>query len=1009
MYSLSGSPVLTAVIFEGNQADDGGGLYNREASPQVISATFAGNQTSDAGSGGGMYNSAGSSPLLRDVTFRNNTAGCGGGMHNGEASHPSLIGVILAGNAANYVGGGIQNDDGSNPVLTNVLLSGNAARGHGGGLYNNNGSAPYLVNVTIAGNLAEEGGGIYNRGYNEPSNPTIQNTILWGNRSRSGGDQIQNLNSTPLIAFSDVQHSGGSGPGWDTALGTDRGGNLDADPRFVAFLDAEFAPTTGGDLRLDAGPAMDAGDDELIPAGVVADLDGRPRVVNRAVDMGAYELQPGLYLYKTASRDWVSTGDLVTCTLRATNSYTGTTMTGSVISDSLPSGLALDGPIVLEPAGAGTVVPGLPILVEDLTLEPGQSVTVTLRVAVSKEAPAGSITNTASVRSAQVSMPQRASHVLQVCRHHSTVTSEADDGRPGSLRQAIANTCPGGIIDFALPTPVTISLHAGQLTIHKSLTVTGPGPDLLAITANQNSRVIQVRRLSRQARIKVSLSGLTLRDGFLESESGGGLWNDADLSLTSVTLEENWAYGAGGGLYSVGDGHLSLTTVVFHKNATGWWGGGLENWNASATLTDVVFWDNSSVWGNGGGMRNGSPLVTLNRVAFHGNVADDYGGGMDNLLSSPILADVEFIENRARYGGGLGNEYSSHPVLTDVSFERNYAEMYGGGLFDTGGSGSTQTRVVYRSNRADDRGGGMCAGSSFTLTHVVFEDNVARTSGGGIYVRRDGTLKEVDFRGNLAEYAGGGGMYNAGSPVLADVTFDSNVAGYGGGMSNMDGGRATLVNVAFRGNEATGGWNHGGGMYNYASSPTLVNVTFGGNRAQAGGGALCNWASSNPTLTHTTFSGNAALYGGAIHNAEASAPLVQNSILWGNRAASGGDQIYNEASTPTLTYCAVEGSGGSGPGWQAGLGLDGGGNDDADPRFLAPVDATTAPTVVMNLRLRSGSPAIDAGSNSLLPPGVDTDLAGKPRVVNGRVDLGAYEAQGWFRLYLPQVCHQAEP
>jgi hypothetical protein len=241
------------------------------------------------------------------------------------------------------------------------------------------------------------------------------------------------------------------------------------------------------------------------------------------------------------------------------------------------------------------------------------------------------------------------------------------------------------------------------------------------------------------------------------------------------------------------------------------------------------------------------------------------------------------------------------------------------------------------------------------------------------------------------------------------VTFDSNVAGYGGGMSNMDGARAVLINAAFRGNEATGGWNYGGAMYNHSSSPTLVNVIFGGNRAQAGGGAICNWASSHPTLTLTTFSGNAALYGGAIYNTEGSAPLVQNSILWGNRAASGGDQIYNEASTPTLTHCDIEGSGGSGPGWQAGLGLDGGGNGDADPRFLIPADATTAPTVVANLRLRSGSPATDAGSNSLLPPGLDTDLAGRPRVVNGTVDLGAYEVQGWVRFYLPQVCHQAGP
>ena len=40
-----------------------------------------------------------------------------------------------------------------------------------------------------------------------------------------------------------------------------------------------------------------------------------------------------------------------------------------------------------------------------------------------------------------------------------------------------------------------------------------------------------------------------------------------------------------------------------------------------------------------------------------------------------------------------------------------------------------------------------------------------------------------------------------------------------------------------------------------------------------------------------------------------------------------------------------------------------------------------------------GSPAIDAGSNSLIPSGVTTDQRGLPRIANGTVDIGAVEAQ----------------
>jgi hypothetical protein len=46
-----------------------------------------------------------------------------------------------------------------------------------------------------------------------------------------------------------------------------------------------------------------------------------------------------------------------------------------------------------------------------------------------------------------------------------------------------------------------------------------------------------------------------------------------------------------------------------------------------------------------------------------------------------------------------------------------------------------------------------------------------------------------------------------------------------------------------------------------------------------------------------------------------------------------------------------------------------------------------------NLRLQDTSPAINAGNNAALPPGLLTDLDGNPRFVGVFVDMGAYENQ----------------
>ena len=85
----------------------------------------------------------------------------------------------------------------------------------------------------------------------------------------------------------------------------------------------------------------------------------------------------------------------------------------------------------------------------------------------------------------------------------------------------------------------------------------------------------------------------------------------------------------------------------------------------------------------------------------------------------------------------------------------------------------------------------------------------------------------------------------------------------------------------------------------------------------------------------------------------------------------------NNNSTITLTHQPAQGCGGSDSRTSDTSFVDGGNNLESDPLFVLDVDPSTAPTTSGDLRLKAGSPAIDAGDNQYVT-GIPTDLDGNP-------------------------------
>lgn len=148
-----------------------------------------------------------------------------------------------------------------------------------------------------------------------------------------------------------------------------------------------------------------------------------------------------------------------------------------------------------------------------------------------------------------------------------------NDSGPGSLRSAIAQAKDGDAITFA-PTlsGKTLVLTSGPLVINSNIIVSGPGPDKLTISGNDENPVFSIPGAQT-----VTISNLTISGGN-NPDNGGGIetGNDssgANLTLIKVDIQNNHAGGSGGGIYN--SGNLQLIDSIVRNNDAGANGGGI--------------------------------------------------------------------------------------------------------------------------------------------------------------------------------------------------------------------------------------------------------------------------------------------------------------------------------------------------------------------------------------------------------------------------------------------------
>ena len=145
-----------------------------------------------------------------------------------------------------------------------------------------------------------------------------------------------------------------------------------------------------------------------------------------------------------------------------------------------------------------------------------------------------------------------------------TVINTADSG-PGSLRQALADANNEDTINFdSSLNGQTIRLTSGELVVNRIVSINGPGLNNLAVDANYASRVFHV-----SGGASVTISGLSITNGFASGLYGGGIYNDhSTLSVINCALSGNSANDAGG-IYNDGASGGSATLYVLNCTLSG--------------------------------------------------------------------------------------------------------------------------------------------------------------------------------------------------------------------------------------------------------------------------------------------------------------------------------------------------------------------------------------------------------------------------------------------------------
>lgn len=427
------------------------------------------------------------------------------------------------------------------------------------------------------------------------------------------------------------------------------------------------------------------------------------------------------------------------------------------------------------------------------------------------------------------------------------------------------------------------------------------------------------------------------RDGF-DSGNGGAIWNDGNLILSNVTIQ-NCKAEIGACIFNDVNGSVTMSSdnneTIFTQNTANVNGGAIFS-NGTMTLQRVNINKNTATTSNGGAIYvSAKGIVNLKTSSFlTENKANTQGGGIynggivtmqgsvtanKNTVGDDVANNVYLVKGKVITvtgnikGSKISISVPEMPTVITSGYATDNSDTAPNTIFTSDNEPDlysayisenevsigvpspfyiTEESILRKAiDRLDDVNFQLSNDINITNSTLVIPANKTVTIDlGGFKMDRGLKSREWNTGGQVIT------MREGATLNLSNGTLTGGWGGNGGGLAN-EGGTANLKDVNITG---CIGDDRGGGISNQGTL-TMTGGSISGNTSKdgidpKGGGGLFNYKDATATLTGVSITGNKAdIYGGGgICNF--GALTIDGCTITGNTAGSEGGGIWQEGT-----------------------------------------------------------------------------------------------------------------